>query len=50
MKQLEGFEAEDKKCYVYKLNKSLYGPKQTPMQWNFGFERSKHDTCVYSSF
>jgi transposase InsO family protein len=42
--------------YVCKLEKSLYGLKQSPLCWNnrfnkfatsIGFERSKHDYCLY---
>lgn len=44
------------KDYIYKLNISLYGLKQSPRQRNkqfeqyissIGFERSKYDTSVY---
>jgi len=59
MKQPEGYEVGDMKYYIYKLNISLYGLKQSPRQWNkqfeqcissIGFERSKYDTSVYLKF
>jgi len=58
MKQPEGFEIGDKD-YICKVNKSLYGLKQSSRQWNkrfdklianVGFECSKYETCVYFKF
>jgi hypothetical protein len=52
----QGFEVEDRKTHVYKLNKALYGLKQAPRAWygridsfltNFGFTKSKADSNLY---
>jgi hypothetical protein len=57
MKQSKGFVLKGNKELVCKLNKSLYGMKQSPRMWyqNFdtyilglGFVRSMDDHCVYS--
>ena len=54
MKQPEGFEVEGKEDLVYKLNKSLYGLKQSSRCWNSvldehlkstGFVQA--DPCIY---
>jgi ribosomal protein L12E/L44/L45/RPP1/RPP2 len=55
MKQPEGFEKGGENI-VCKLNKTLYGTKQAPHEWNedfnsftltLGFKRCVSDTCVY---
>lgn len=55
MKQPEGFEIGERDM-VCKLNKTLYGTKQAPHEWNealngfivsMGFNRCVSDTCVY---
>ena len=55
MKQPEGFEVEGKEDLVYKLNKSLYGLKQSSRCWNsvldehlksIGFVQMESDPCV----
>ena len=54
--QPEGFVAPGKENLVCRLNKSLYGLKQSPRQWykkfdsfmiSHGFKRSAYDSCVY---
>ena len=57
MQQPPGFVVEGKEDYVYKLNRSLYGLKQSPRCWNdsldsflkqLGFVASKSDSCIYT--
>lgn len=56
MTQPEGFVVPGKEHLVCKLNRSLYGLKQSPKCWNtvldeflksLGFTRSTADSCVY---
>ena len=54
--QPQGFEVEDRKTHVCKLNKALYGLKQAPRAWyeiidsfltSMGFAKSKADPNLY---
>ncbi|CAB4042840.1 Hypothetical predicted protein [Paramuricea clavata] len=56
MKQPEGFEVKGKEHLVCKLNKSLYGLKQSSRCWNsvldehlkpIGFTQTESDPCIY---
>ena len=56
MKQPPGITEKGKEDWVCKLNKSLYGLKQSPRQWNckfdaslkeMGFKQSIKDPCLY---
>lgn len=58
MKQPKGFIKEGKEHLVCKLNKSIYGLKQSPRCWNtvlddhlckIGFTQSTSDPCIYTS-
>ena len=56
MRQPEGFVVKGKEHLVCKLNRSLYGLKQSPRCWNsvlnerlieMGFKQSSSDPCIY---
>ena len=56
VKQPKGFEVDGKEHCYYKLNKSLYGLKQSSRCWNselhaylvkLGFVQSASDSCIY---
>lgn len=56
MRQPEGFVVEGQEHLVCKLNKSLYGMKQSPRCWNYvldehlqsmGFVQTPSDNCIY---
>ena len=58
IEQVKGYETldENNKKLVYKLNKSLYGLKQSERNWNSllskeltnnGFKQSLTDPCIY---
>ncbi|KAK3725314.1 hypothetical protein QZH41_002591 [Actinostola sp. cb2023] len=58
MRQPEGFSVKGKEHLVCKLNKSLYGLKQSPRCWNYtldehlksmGFVQTPSDPCIYVS-
>ena len=51
-----GFETHDRESHVFKLNKAMYGLKQTPKTWydridsfrfSLGFTKSKADSNLY---
>ena len=56
MKQPDGFVDHTKRCWVYRLVKALYGPKQASRAWrilinkllvDLGFRASQQDPCLY---
>ena len=56
MRQPEGYEEKGKENLVCKLNKAIYGLKQSPRCWNtelhnflvdIGFKQCVTDPCVY---
>lgn len=56
MKQPEGFAARGQSHLVCKLNRSIYGLKQSPLCWNstlnnhfnkMGFKQTTSDPCLY---
>ncbi len=55
MKQPEGFLADGQENLVCRLEKSIYGLKQSPRCWNqaldtmMNFTPSKSDPCIYVS-
>ena len=58
MRQPEGYVMEGKEHLVCRLNKSIYGLKQSPRCWNaaldvhlcnIGFTQSSNDPCIYTS-
>ena len=58
MKQPQGFVESGKENFVCKLNRSIYGLKQSPRCWNsaldkylreIGFLQTKSDPCIYIS-
>ena len=58
MSQPEGFVAKGQEHLVCRLNRSLYGLKQSPRCWNkvlhnslqkLGFQQSSSDACIYTA-
>ena len=56
MQQPKGFELEGKESFVYRLERSLYGLKQSPRLWykrfnefivSHGYTISPYDSCFY---